>query len=277
MREAFAVLLVALNFAGCRLGLSPQKAAGQAASKYLAALIHGRYDEAYALLTAGDRAAYDLEHFRSRFTRVPNEDWPFLAVLADKTSFSIGKVDVSGDKGVVQATVSGPDGAGFVRQMVLQSVLKGLGSKPGRLRDAVQKAAAKAPEDLKVNKDLQMVQESDGWKVFLDFAAKVRRIQEYAPDIKIEVLRSAKGSPAGPGLKIDGEVKNAGKSTLKGVAVSVYLLDAAGQRLGKKDTFIAPEKKLPPGQSEKFGIQDKDIPAGWSGKVETEVEDIVFE
>ena len=59
-------------------------------------------------------------------------------------------------------------------------------------------------------------------------------------------------------------------------AVSVSLLDSSGRRIGEKGVFVTPAKQFQPGQVEKFSVEDKVSPAGWSGKVEAQVVDIDF-
>jgi len=163
------LVLVAISLlsTGCNridelLGRGPR----QILEKFLAASLRGNKEEAYNCISSSDRRARSLAQYKGDAA-----ESPLVRALADRVSFTIQTIDVHGDTATAAVRTTSPDfsvlfkdlfGAAFV------SAFSGRDQKELEKTLAEKYAKTDAPTTTR-SENFNLVKESDGWKVFLDW------------------------------------------------------------------------------------------------------------
>ncbi|MBW2076787.1 MAG: hypothetical protein JRI71_04425 [Deltaproteobacteria bacterium] len=147
--------------------------------KYCNALIHGRLEEAYELVSAKDKAVKSLESYLSE---------PFAEALVSKTSYEISEVKVIGNKATATAAITMPDIRFDIMALAFLSAFQGFEVD----NELLLKGLAERCQDSKlplttINKTFNLVNENDGWKVFLDWKSEQIKAKD---EVKIKDLLS---------------------------------------------------------------------------------------
>ncbi len=169
-RLGITATLVALTGCPDEPGQSP-KATLEA---YLEQSLKGDPKQAYALLTAADRGARDLEAFE-RAEKLPGG--PLGARFKEKTSYRIGAVETKGDVAHAEVTITAPDLEGLLGDLFATAFAAALKDDSGEdAADAVADKLAKGEIEMKTTTSRYEVRrEGDRWSVFRDYEAQVAK------------------------------------------------------------------------------------------------------
>jgi len=163
------ILFLALCTAGCGLfGSNPRKTV----SKYLDAVVRGKFEDAYPRISSKDRAMKSLEKYASENAESGN---PLVKALAGKSRYEIKEVAVEGDRARVTVAFTHPDlgsqSAGAVAVVFASARPRNLDTgEAGRvLAEAYQ---GKAIQETTTLQTFSVVRDPDGWKVRLGWDAQ---------------------------------------------------------------------------------------------------------
>jgi hypothetical protein len=162
---SFAILLAA----GCgKIGLDPKGVLG----KYIDASLQKKYEETYWCISAQDKAVKSLEEY---IAEQPKENSPLAQAIANKITYEIEEVKVSGDKAKATVAVKTPD-----LRLIFADALGGaamLAFGPQKDQKEIEKMLAEKyhGKEIPMSTIMQpfdLVKDPDGWKVFLNWEAE---------------------------------------------------------------------------------------------------------
>jgi len=182
-------------------------------AKYLDASLHERYDEAYQYISSKDRAVKTLQEYKSEFSK---EESPLGQLLLSKVSYNIKDIQIEKGKAKATVEITMPDFSSIMGDLLGAAFASAFGQKKD------QKAMEQMLADKYKDKEMPMVtqsntfnliKESDGWKVFLNWE-KQKKIENLTKEA--EKLEKDKNFVGAKGkyleiLKLDSESLNAGK------------------------------------------------------------------
>ncbi|MBU1625923.1 hypothetical protein KKB18_00985, partial [bacterium] len=156
-------------------------------SFYLDAFHKGRYEEAYGYVSSQDKAVKSMDDY----IKEEKEDNPFVEKIRGKSNFKILNITKTGDKAKAEVEIILPD-IDSLFGVVLKSVFGNNDQKE------IDQTLAKKLENnnipLKTEKmTYNLVKETDGWKVFLDWKTekinkdkqeKIQRLLDEAKELK---------------------------------------------------------------------------------------------
>jgi tetratricopeptide (TPR) repeat protein len=136
-------------------------------SRYLDGTLHGKYDQAYGLLSSKDKSLKSLDEFSKNL----GADNPFKEVLSDKVSFQIKEMKTEGDKCEATVDVTTPDLRPLFGEIFGTALATAFTKKKDD--DALNKALAEKIRGKElpmttVTKTYELVKEKDGWKIYLN-------------------------------------------------------------------------------------------------------------
>lgn len=137
-------------------------------SKYLDGTLHGKYEQAYSLLSSKDKGMMSLDEF----SKNEGADNPFKAILSDKVFFQIKEVKTAGDKSEATVEVTSPDLRPLFGEMfgaAMAAAFTKRKNDDNALNEALaEKIKGKDLPTTTVTKVYDLVKEKEGWKVFLN-------------------------------------------------------------------------------------------------------------
>lgn len=162
-----------------------------ALEKYLSASAAGNRDEAYGYISSKDRQTKTLAEYKTE-----NSDNPFAIIVARQTSYEIQDIRIDGTNASATVKVTRPDLAGVAKDFLgaaFSAALGGKDSKQLQQQLADKYANQKLPTTTSTE-TFNLVKESDGWRVFLDWDTEKRvstAMAEVAELRKEKKLRAA--------------------------------------------------------------------------------------
>ena len=184
--KRFVVLTMLVMWAtGCATGPGPKEVMG----KYLDAYGKGNYEEAYPLLSSSDKTAKSLDAFSE------SEESEFMAILGPKVSYQVKGIKTEGDKAKAAVEIESPDIKGVFGELlgkIMALVLGGEQDNKALEKMLNERVQGKNWPTTTRTEYYDLVNEKDGWKVFLNYEG-IDKSQELKN--KAEILEKQKKYP----------------------------------------------------------------------------------
>lgn len=156
-------------FTGCsKIGSNPKNAL----SKYLDASLHGKHEEAYQCISEKDKETKDLQEY---LAEQAGEESPFAQALASKISYEIKEVTVTGNQAKAEIAVTTPDFGSIFTDIMGVAFMSAFGDEKNEKeveKMLAEKYKAKEIPMTTTTQSFDLVEESDGWKVFFNWEIK---------------------------------------------------------------------------------------------------------
>jgi 2'-5' RNA ligase len=154
-------------FVGCSFGQNPK----EVISKYLENYSHGNYDKAYEYLSSKDKAVKSQQEFSGDF----KEFGVFAKAFAEKTTFNIKEVKITGEKALATVDVTAPDLSGAMGELfgaVFQEAMKSSFSGGKADEKEMEKIVVEKMKDKNLptttrSEQYDLVKDKDGWRVYM--------------------------------------------------------------------------------------------------------------
>jgi hypothetical protein len=164
-----AGIVLALLVVGCdKLSELSQPGPKEVLSSYLDASLKGRSEEAYGYVSSEDKSVKSLSEYKSENDK---EDNPFAAVVVSNVSFKVLQVTETGSTAKADVEITLPDMRVIFKDLMGAAFSSAFGGKDqGEIEKelAEKYKTGEVPTTTK-NQEFHLVEEDDGWKVFLDW------------------------------------------------------------------------------------------------------------
>lgn len=173
-----AIMLLAVCFTGCSFGPNSK----DVISKYLENYYHGEYAKAYEFLSTKDKAVKSQEEYSNELNEFGGG---LRKALADKITFSVKEVKVTGDKAFATVDVTVPDISGAMGEMfgiAMKSAFSG--GKPDEKemeKVANEKLKGKNLPTTTNTEQYDLIKDKDGWRVYMGWEHE-KKIKELKAD-----------------------------------------------------------------------------------------------
>lgn len=165
------MLCLSIGLAACDklqefTGPSPE----QVLTSYFDAIRSGRWNDAYALVSAKDRAVKSLDAYKAEFS---GENAMFASLLG-QISYKILAVEREGDRAKAKVEASAPDFGGVAVELLQNMVAAALSTRPAEdPRKTLERGLKDNKGPVRTQQEQYvLVREADGWRVFLDWSTK---------------------------------------------------------------------------------------------------------
>jgi hypothetical protein len=155
--------------------------------KFLDASLKGRPEEAYSYLSQPDRTTRDIAEYKGDIANNL-----LAAAIADKVSYVIQDIKVDGEKAVASVKITRPDVsllAGAFLGAVFSSAFEGLDAKTTQQKLA-EKISKEGLLSVSATETFNLVRESDGWKVFMNWERQKKLLGAMAEVAKFREERN---------------------------------------------------------------------------------------
>lgn len=161
--------LTILLAVGCgRIGPDPK----DVLSKYLDNLLHGNHAEAYKYISTRDKKIKSLQVYLSEQSKVES---PFAKAVTSKISYEIKDVTITKDQAKINVAITTPDPGYIVTDVLDAAFMSTFGEKKNEKemdKMLAEKYKGKEVPMTTITQSFDLVKESDGWKVFLNWEIK---------------------------------------------------------------------------------------------------------